>query len=517
VVLQRALDDLDAWDDERAALVRVHLTNQSSWEAERQCLLDTEVALRTEIQRMGQRHQEERRGDLEQVATMAEILRDAAAVREHNEVLTARISELKAGLQKAEAEAQAHVDALECCTRETAAVHAVSQQRLDELQDAAGKLAQQLVELDQEHHRKLCALTEAHAREMAAAAIAADARAATELAQSKAALEAQHKAVMTRLQDECTENIQVSADACEQQVKKIQDACRERVTMVEEQSSMDATEKEKNLQEAYKNLEKKQIEELASMERKIVDQAARHKREAEQLLAEAASVLGEENRRNLAEQEERAKEEVAVLHEQLNALAQSRREEMLEANALKLRHAEQMKEVELRHQERMSGVVETVRKAEEQLRKTHERELTRVTERMQQELEEAIDDQKAATDKAEKFQKTSAAAAANVQQLQDLNAMLNLRISEQASENSQLQAQLTTTHSHWSLGKEELAAERAKAAALCKKVEGLQLQLASKDAAEAHLKQVLQEARGDQQRLELHAAKPSTLMCTPKP
>ena len=56
MVLQRALDDLDAWDDERAALVRVHLTNQSSWEAARQCLLDTEVALRTEIQRMGPRH-----------------------------------------------------------------------------------------------------------------------------------------------------------------------------------------------------------------------------------------------------------------------------------------------------------------------------------------------------------------------------------------------------------------------------------------------------------------------------
>ena len=504
MVLQRALDDLDAWDEERASLVRMHLTNQSSWEDDRQCLLDTEVALRAEIQRMGQRHQEERRGDLAQVATMAEIRRDAAAVREHNEVLTARISELKAGLQKAEADAQAHVDALEYCTRETAAVHAVSQQRFDELQDAAGKLAQQLVEFDQGHHRKVCALTDAHAGEMAAAAIAADARAAKELAQAKE----QHKAVMTRLQDDCREKIQVSADACEQQVRKIQDACRERVTMVEEQSSMEATEKEKNLQEAYKNLEKKQIEELASMERKIVEQAARHKREAEQLLAEATSVLGEENRRNLAEQEERAKEEVAVLHEQLNALAQSRREEMLEANALKLRHAEQMNELELRQKEKTNGGVETVRKAEEQLRKTHERELTRVTERMQQQLQEAIDDQKAVTDKAEKFQKMSAAAAANVQQLQDLNAMLNLRISEQASENSQLQAQLTETHSHSSSGKEELAAERAKAAALGKKVEGLLLLLASKEAAEAQLKQVLQEARGDQQRLELHAAKP---------
>ena len=271
---------------------------------------------------------------------------------------------------------------------------------------------------------------------------------------------------------------------------------------------MEATEKEKNLQEAYKNLEKKQIEELASMERKIVEQAARHKREAEQLLAEATSVLGEENRRNLAEQEERAKDEVAVLKEQLSALAQSRREEMLEASALNIRHAEQMNELDLRQKEKTNGGVETVRKAEEQLRKTHERELTRVTERMQQQLQEAIDDQKAVTDKAEKFQKMSAAAAANVQQLQDLNAMLNLRISEQASENSQLQAQLTETHSHSSSGKEELAAERAKAAALGKKVEGLLLLLASKEAAEAHLKQVLQEARGDQQRLELHAAKP---------
>jgi hypothetical protein len=508
LVLQRALDDLDAWDEERASLVRVHLTNQCSWEDDRQCLLDTEVALRAEIQRMGQRHQEERRGDLAQVATMAEIRRDAAAVREHSEVLTARISELKAGLQKAEADAQAHVDALECCTRETAAVHAASQQRLDELQDAAGKLAQQLVELNHEHHRKLFALTDAHAGEMAAAAIAADARAAKELAKAKAELEAQHKAVMTRLQDDCREKIQVSADACEQQVRKIQDACRERVTMVEEQSSMEATEKEKNLQDAYKNLEKKQIEELGSMEREIVEQAARHKREAGQLFAEAASVLGEENRRNLAEQEERAKEEVAVLKEQLSALAQSRREEMLEASALNLRHAEQMKELELRHKEKMNGAVETVRKAEEQLRKTHERELTRVTERMQLLLRDAIDDQTAVADKAEKFQKMSAAAAANVQQLQDLNAMLYLRISEQASENSQLQAQLTATHGHASSGKEELAAERAKAAALGKKVEGLLLLLASKEAAEAHLKQVLQEARGDQQRLELQAAKP---------
>ena len=494
MVLQRALDDLDAWDEERASLVRVHLTNQGSWEDDRQCLLDTEVALRAEIQRMGQRHQEERRGDLVQMATIAETRRDAAAVREHNEMLTARISELQAGLQKAEADAQAHVDALECCTRETAAVHAASQQRLDELQDAAGKLAQQLVEIDQEHHRKLCALADAHAVEMAAA---------KELAQAKAELEMQHTAVMTGLQDDCREKIQVSADACEQQVRKIQDACRERVTMVEEQSSMEATEKEKNLQEAYKHLEKKHIEELARMERKLVEQAARHKREAEQLLAEAASVLGEEHRRNLAEQEESAKEEVAVLKEQLSALAQSRREEMLEASALNRRHAEQVKELELRHQEKM----ETVLKAEEQLRKTHERELTRVTERMQLQLQEAIDDQKAATDKAERFQKMSAAAAANVQQLQDLIAMLNLRISEQANENSQLQAQLTMTLNHSYSGKEELAAERAKAAALGKKVEGLQLLLASKDAAEAHLKKVLQEARGDQQRLELHAAK----------
>ncbi len=489
--LQRALDDLDAWDEERAALVRVHLTNQKGLEDERQSLLDTEVALRAEIHRIQQQHQEERRGDLSQVAMLADIRSDAAAVREHNEMLTAQIGVLQAALQKAEAEAQAHVDALEACAQEAASEHAASQQRLDELEHTATQLAQQLVEQQQEQERKFGEIMLAHAEELAAAVRAADARGAAELAEATVALQAQHEAVIAQMEADCREKIEVSADACASQVKKVQDACRERVELVEQQASMDAGEKEKSLREAYARLEQTQMEELVSMERKIVEQTARHRREAEQQLAEAAAVLGEEHRRILALQEERAKEEIAVLKEQLSALAQTRREEIKEAAAQKERHAEQIKQLELRHQERMSGGGETARRAEEQLRQTHARELARVTDRMQHELEDALNDKKVATDKAEKIQKVAAAAAAEVQRLQDQVQQLDTRLSELASERSQLQAQLTTTHSQSSSGKDEMAAERAKAAALGKEVERLQLQLASKDAAAEHLKQVL--------------------------
>ena len=491
--LQRALDDLDAWDEERAALVRVHLTNQKQdqkgFEDERQSLLDTEVALRAEIHRIQQQHQEERRGDLSQVAMLADIRSDAAAVREHNEVLTAQIGVLETALQKVEAEAQAHVDALEACARETASEHSASQQRLDALQDAATQLAQELADQKQEQERKFGELAHAHAEELAATVRAADARAAAELAEATAALQAQHKTVLAQTEADCREKIEVSADACASQVKKVQDACRERVELVEQQSSMDAGEKEKSLREAYARLEQTQMEELASMERKIVEQTARHKREAEQQLAEAATVLGEEHRRNAATQEERAKEEIAVLKEQLSALAQTRREEMQEAAAQKERHAEQIKQLERRHQERMSGGGETTRRAEEQLRQTHARELARVTDRMQHELQDALDDKKAATDKAEKIQQVAAAAAADVQRLQDEMQQLDARLSALASEKSQLQAQLTTTHSQSSSGKDEVAAERAKAVALGKEAEALKLQLASKDAAAEHLKQ----------------------------
>jgi len=44
--LTRALDDLDAWEEERATLMRRYSESQGSWETERQGLLDTEVALR---------------------------------------------------------------------------------------------------------------------------------------------------------------------------------------------------------------------------------------------------------------------------------------------------------------------------------------------------------------------------------------------------------------------------------------------------------------------------------------
>lgn len=43
--LTRALDDLDAWEEERATLVTKYMGNQSGWERERQGLLDTQVAL----------------------------------------------------------------------------------------------------------------------------------------------------------------------------------------------------------------------------------------------------------------------------------------------------------------------------------------------------------------------------------------------------------------------------------------------------------------------------------------
>ena len=53
---------------------------------------------------------------------------------------------------------------------------------------------------------------------------------------------------------------------------------------------------------------------------------------------------------------------------------------------------------------------------------------------------------------------------ADVQRLQDEMQQLDARLSALASEKSQLQAQLTTTHSQSSSGKDEVAAERAKAA-----------------------------------------------------
>jgi hypothetical protein len=66
------------------------------------------------------------------------------------------------------------------------------------------------------------------------------------------------------------------------------------------------------------------VEELAALQRRITEQAGLHRQEAEERMERAGSMLLEEHRENLAQQAEHNDERVAILKEQLAALAQAR-------------------------------------------------------------------------------------------------------------------------------------------------------------------------------------------------
>jgi hypothetical protein len=76
-------------------------------------LLILPAQTQAEIHRLQMEHNLERQRDLEQLQSLGDFSKDAAAVREHNEALTKRVAELQAGLRDAQHVAAQHLDALE--------------------------------------------------------------------------------------------------------------------------------------------------------------------------------------------------------------------------------------------------------------------------------------------------------------------------------------------------------------------------------------------------------------------
>mmetsp|Transcript_38753 Transcript_38753/g.56966 ORF Transcript_38753/g.56966 Transcript_38753/m.56966 type:complete len:1339 (+) Transcript_38753:658-4674(+) len=497
--LERALDDLDVWEEEHEAQLDIHLKDQHLWQAEREALLDTEVALHAEIHRIQYQNNQDRSEDQTQLQQFSAVTQDALAVRAHNDLLTHRIDELQKSLQQAQQQAGENLDSLESSMTETETGHANSQRALDELHTAMQMLQEELQLRDTAHAARLSSLEALHADQLASQLRENEAQTEVILKGTRSTLAVQHRSSFNTQQEECSKRIEAASASCRSQVNKIQAACRERVEQVEQICLLEGADKEKSLRQVNKDLERAHMEELAMLERKLSQQALRHRAEAELQLQEALSVLAEDNRDHLHNQQERCAEEVEVLKEQLNALALARRDDMADTITLKTKLQDERQQRE----EDINTGGNTARKQADKLKETHERELQRTIRNMQIEVHEAQQDRDAASAAADKAKNKAAEAAQQIAALYSNVDYFEVQIRTLTSESKEAQFKLHALETQVTTTQDSLRSSVLTAADAVKEAEKLQLELATREAVELHLTSALHEARGDQQKLDL--------------
>ena len=105
-------------------------------------------------------------------------------------------------------------------------------------------------------------------------------------------------------------------------------------------------------------------------------------------------------------------------------------------------------------------------------------------------MKDAMADRDIEAAKTAKLLSRSAAAAQQVQELQQHVEELETRVTQSSSESSQLKAQLRLLESQTSGSKDAISKERERAEACGKEVEKLKFSLATKEAVEEHLKRI---------------------------
>ena len=201
VVLQKALDDLDAWEEERETLARVHRSNVETLEGERQQLIETEVALRAEIHRLQQQHNAERQHDLAQLRMLNDAVQDAAAMRAHVCELEQRVKSLQHSLEQAQGQAAEHLAALEACVSEASSGHETAQRALAELQQSVDELEQLLARRDAAHAVRLQELAVEQREALEALQLSCEQQTAREVQAANDAAGVQHKAEIAQRED----------------------------------------------------------------------------------------------------------------------------------------------------------------------------------------------------------------------------------------------------------------------------------------------------------------------------
>ena len=503
--LHKALEDLDAWEEERTKLIQMHNTSQSTLEAERQALLDTEVALRAELHRIQHEHVRQRQEDLAQLQQLHEWQSNDSKLREHSCMLESRVSELQESLQKAEAELGRQAQALEAVVAESAAGHQASEMALDDLHNQLEVLRREQDAREAAHTARLRKLAAEHTQELAGQLRESEAVAAAQVHAAELALAATHSDLIGKLKDKHAQEIDDAASVCREQLKKVQDACRDRVDQVEAQGKAEADERARAARAEREEMDKVHAAQVRALEESLALQASQHKEETQKQLHEAVSALSEEKREALREQEDKYAERVAVLNEQLMALKQARQEDLEESAALRRRHQDEIARLQEQQTIAASAGGETRRRLETQLQQAHAREMERVQERLQAALDSACQDRDDAHRKRQELEGKVADMAHHSALMQTAREEQEERLRAMQAECESLKGKvkdLLRQMDHVRQSERE-AREAVRAADL--EAQGHRLNAASKDSVVEQLTEALEEARGDKHRANQEA------------